>query len=338
MLTKLCAAVGTSGDEHAPVQTALELCGLGGGVMDALGNGTVTLEGAPGSPRLLLEAHMDQIGLIVTCVDKRGFVHFAPCGGADLRTLPGCPVRVCGGGAVPLLGVVGSVPPHLNKDGTDKVPKAADMTIDLGLPAEKAKALVRPGDRAVPVYTPRPLLGQRFTSAALDNRAGAATLLRCAQLLKDRKNLPYTVTFLFATREEVGGQGAFTAAFTAKPDEAICVDVSFAAQPGVKPEVSHPLGKGVMIGAAPLLDNAMSRRLGQLAKAQGIPYKWDVMGGSTGTDCDGVAIARGGVRTALLSVPERHMHTPAEIVDLRDVEATAQLMAAYIREGGVQHG
>ncbi|WOC32136.1 MULTISPECIES: zinc-binding metallopeptidase family protein [Caproicibacterium] len=331
ILKTLCAAVGTSGDEAAPVREALGLTGLPDGQVDALGNGSVTLGAADARLHLLLEAHMDQVGMVVTSVEEHGFLHFANCGGADARVMPGCPVRVFASEAAqPLLGVVGSVPPHLNKDGTDKVPKTEDMTIDLGLPAAKVNVQVRPGDRVVPVYTPKMLLGTRMASAALDDRAGAAALVRCAQMLQKVALPGVKVTFLFSTREEVGGQGARTAAYTADAEQAICVDVSFAAQPGVKPEVSWKLGGGVMIGAAPILNRAMGRKLAALAQRESIPYKWDVMGGSTGTNCDEVAVARGGVQTALLSIPERSMHTPAEVVDLQDVEDTARLMAVYV--------
>lgn len=331
IIKTLCAAVGTSGDESAPVKAALHLTGLPNGKIDALGNGSVTLGDQNAKTHILLEAHMDQVGMVITSVDEHGFLHFANCGGADARVMPGCPVHIYASEtAEPLLGVVGSVPPHLNKGGTDKVPEVEDMTIDLGLPAAKAKVQVRPGDRAVPVYEPKMLLGTRCASAALDDRSGAAAVVRCAQLLQKSNLSGVKVTCLFSTREEVGGQGARTAAFAAEADQAICVDVSFGVQPGVKPEVSHKVGGGVMIGTAPILSHAMGRKLAKLAERESISYKWDVMGGSTGTNCDEVAIARGGVKTALISIPERSMHTPAEVVDLQDVEDTARLMAAYV--------
>lgn len=327
----LCAEAGTSGDETAAVHAALQLTGLSGGKVDTLGNGTVTLGDEDAQHHILLEAHMDQIGLTVTAVDKDGFLHFACCGGSDLRVMPGCPVYVFASGAAePLLGVIGSIPPHLNRDGVEKVPEAEDMTIDLGLPALKAKEQVCPGDRAVPLYHPKKLLGSRYTSAALDDRAGAAAVVRCAQILRNADLSGCKVTFLFSTREEVGGQGASTAAYTADADEAICVDVGFGAQPDVKMEVSHPLGGGVMIGVAPILDRGMGKKLAKLAELASISYKWDVMGGSTGTNSDEIAATRGGIKTALLSIPECSMHTPAEVVDLNDVEDTARLMASYV--------
>ncbi|MCH3972904.1 MAG: M20/M25/M40 family metallo-hydrolase [Oscillospiraceae bacterium] len=331
ILKTLCRAIGTSGDEAAPVRAALQLTGLAGGRTDALGSGWVTLGRADAPKTMLLEAHMDQIGLVVTAVEEHGFLRVADCGGSDVRVLPGCPVRVCASGTEdPLLGVVCSVPAHPAQDSADKVPPTAEMTIDLGLPALKVKEMVCPGDRVVPVYVPRKLLGTRFTSAALDNRAGAAAVVRAAQLLQGADLSDWKVTFLFSTMEEVGGQGAHTAAYSIKADEAVSVDVGFGMQPGVKPEVSHPVGGGVMIGTAPILDRSMCRCLAELAEENHISYKWDVMGGSTGTNSDEIATTRGGVRTALLSIPERSMHTPAEVVDLQDIEDTARLMALYV--------
>jgi endoglucanase len=331
ILKTLCGAIGTSGDETAPVKAALELTGLPNGKVLPLGSGCVSLGKADAEKVILLEAHMDQIGLVVTSVDEHGFLHFANCGGSDQRVMPGCPVRVFATGAdKPLLGVVGSVPPHLDRANTDKVPDVEDMTVDLGLPAVKAKTVVCPGDRVVPVYEPKKLMGTRFSSAALDNRAGAAAVVRTARLLQQVDLGSWRVLLLFSTMEEIGGQGAHTAAYTAAVDEAICVDVGFGIQPGVKPEVSHPVGGGVMIGSAPILDRGMTRRLGQLADENHISYKWDVMGGVTGTNSDDIAVTRGGVRTALLSVPQRSMHTPAEVVDMQDIEDTALLMALYV--------
>lgn len=332
ILMELCAAPGGSGNEQGAAQKALDLTGFPGGQLDALGNASVTFGDLSAQTHLLLEAHIDQIGLIVTHIEKKGFVRFAACGGVDARTLPGNPVTVWASGAKePLMGVIGSVPPHLNKDGTDKVPDIADMAIDLGLPEEIVREQVHPGDRVFPFYTPRKLAGTRMTSAALDNRAGVATLVRCAHLLA-KETLHCRITLLFATREEVGGQGARTGAFALEPDQAICVDVGFAAQPGVPEAESKPLGSGAMIGVAPVLDRTMTRRLAALAKQHEIPYTWDVMGNETGTDGDGIAGVRGGVRTALVSVPERYMHTAAEVVEMQDVEAVAQLLAAYGKE------
>ena len=135
----------------------------------------------------------------------------------------------------------------------------------------------------------------------------------------------------FSSLEEIGCQGAQAGAHRIRPTRAIAVDVSFAAQPDVPPEKCGTLGGGPMIGFSPVLDGAMSRAMTSLAERLGIPYSCEVMGGETSTDSDPIAVSRSGVRTALLSVPLRYMHTPAEIIDLKDVENTAQLLAAYLK-------
>lgn len=328
ILTQLCQSRGTSGDEGAPIKTAIELSGLSGR-RDTLGNGIVFLGDPHAKEQVLLDAHMDQVGLIVTGIDEEGFLHIDRCGGADRRVLPGCPVTVFGKES--LFGVIGNLPPHLSDGKSDAVPAITKMTVDLGLPAQKVKSLVTPGDRVIPQYEPQKLLKSRFASAALDNRAGAAILIRCIHLLKE-ETLSCGISVLFSTREEIGGQGAVTGSFGLSPTRAICVDVSFGDQPGVREEVSLPLGKGVMIGVAPVLDRSMYQKLASLADKKNIPYKWDVMGGDTGTNSDAIATTQGGVHTALLSVPLRYMHTACEVVDTDDLENAAQLMAAYLRE------
>jgi putative aminopeptidase FrvX len=331
MLARLCAAPGVSGNEEdAAKAAAAEFEPYAAVSGDTLGSMTARMGSPDAEKRILLDAHIDQIGLIVTGIGKSGFLHVDSCGGADCRVLPGTPVTVYG--TEPVCGVVCCTPPHLAQSGDEEKVEAVDrMSVDIGLSRKEAEKLVHPGDRVLFAAEPRALLGTRFTSPGLDNRASVAALARCAQLLSG-EDLKCSVSFQCSTREEVGGQGAKTAAFTADPTQAIVVDVSFAVQPGVQPEKSHPLGGGPMIGFAPILNRNMSRTLVSLAEKRNMPYKYDVMGNSTGTNADTVAVTRTGVETGLISIPLKNMHTNAEIVDLRDIENTAQLLAQYIRE------
>ena len=158
-------------------------------------------------------------------------------------------------------------------------------------------------------------------------------MIRCAQLLQET-TLSCRVTVLLSTREEVGSQGAETAAFREEPDMAIAVDVSFADQPGVPSHKCGKLSEGPMIGVSPVLDKNITETLKRLAKENEIPFQLEVMGGTTGTNADEINVTRGGVPCGLVSIPQRNMHTPAEICDHKDIENVARLLAAFIREVG----
>lgn len=329
LLFCLCRAQGVSGLEKAAAQAARKALEPFGNVdVDVLGNVVMQFGNQEADTQILLNAHIDQIGMLVTSVDEEGFLHVAPCGGVDRRVLPGSPVQVWGKEV--LTGIVCCLPPHLVEGGEDKISPVDKMAVDIGLCREEAMQLVEPGDRIIVFAEPRSLLNTRVTGSALDDRAGAAAVIRCVQLLS-REELSCGVTVLLSTREETGGQGAKTGTFSVDPDQAICVDVSFASQPGVPAHKSGKLGEGPMIGMAPSLDSEMAYTMKQIAEEKGIPYQLEIMGGTTGTDADGIGITKGGVRCALLSIPQRNMHTPCEIVDIEDIENTARLMAEYVK-------
>lgn len=329
LLFALCAEPGTPGDECAPAKRAArELLNLGETAVDRMGNVVCRLGKRDAKRHILLDAHIDQVGLIVTRVEDAGFLRVDRCGGTDRRVLPGSPVTVFG--KETLTGVVCCMPPHLTDGGEDKVEGVDQMAIDVGLTGEEAKALVSPGDRVLVRAPQKRLLGNRIASPALDDRAGCAALIRCAQLLQ-KEPLNCALTILLSSREETGGQGAETGAFALDPTEAVAVDVSFAAQPGVDPAKCGKLGGGPMIGVAPVLSRPMTDKLVQLAKEKDIPYTLEIMGGETGTNADAIATAKAGVHTAMVSIPLRYMHTPVEVVDVQDVEHVAQLLAAYVK-------
>lgn len=329
MLEALCSAKGVSGAENEAAVAASEMLGRFMPVKtDALGSVMGRKEGK--GPHILLDAHLDQIGLIVTAIDDSGFLKFAKCGGADRRVLAAAEVTVHG--RENIFGVVTSTPPHLAKpDDATKALPFDEMAIDIGMKKEEAEKLVSLGDRVTFNGKYLPLLGNRVSSPSIDDRAGVAAVLRCLEILEE-KGVDCNLSVMFSVQEETGGSGAQTAAFTAKADEAIAVDVSFASAPSVSSEKYASLGKGTMIGFAPSLDYKMSRTLESIAKRENIPYQPEVMGGKTGTNCDEIQVSGRGVRTALLSVPLRNMHTACEVCDLDDIENTARLMAEYITE------
>lgn len=226
------------------------------------------------------------------------------------------------------------MPPHLAK-GDDKIKPVAEQCIDLGLPKEEVEKLVAVGDRAALTRPLKKLMGNRITGTALDDRAGCACVIRAAQLANEQ-NPDCCVMVLCSTKEEVGGQGAQVSAYALEPTEAIAVDVSFAKQPDAESMLTAELGKGPMIGFSAALDRKISKKLVELAKRENIPYQLEAMGGRTGTNCDEISTTRGGVRTGLISVPQRNMHTPAEVCDFEDMENIAKLIAAYITDKEAQ--
>ncbi len=278
---------------------------------------------------ILLEAHIDEIGFTVTAVSEEGFLSVAPAGGFDLRTLPSARVMVHGKQEIPA--VFTSIPPHLSKDDMvfDDIEK---LYVDTGL-GSRAKELISVGDFITYKTEAAELLSNRVTGKALDNRAGVSTLLAVADML--REDAPDTnVIVLFCNQEEIGTRGAITSAFALDIDEAICVDVSFGDYPGIDAKECGKLGFGPMIGISPSLDRGLSDRLTSIAKAEGIPYQLEVMGGKTSTDADMVSLSREGIKTALVSIPLRNMHTNCEVVDTADIEAAAKLIYKFIALGG----
>lgn len=327
LLEKLCAAKGVSGAENEAAKVASELLEK---YMPSQINtlGSVTGTTGEGDTHILLDAHLDQIGLVVTAIDEDGFLKVTKCGGADIRVLAAAEVTVHG--KKPLYGVITSTPPHLSKpEDADKAKGFDDIAVDIGMTADEAKKLVSLGDRITFNGEYTKLLGNRVSSPSIDDRAGIAAILRCLELLEG-KNHGCKISVLFSVQEETGGSGAQTGAFSIEPDEAIAVDVSFATAPGISSEKYASLGAGTMIGYAPLLDYDMSRKLTEIAEKNGILYQTEVMGRNTGTNCDEIQVSGKGVKTALLSIPLRNMHTAVEVCDLEDIENTAKLMAEYI--------
>ena len=278
---------------------------------------------------LLIDAHIDEIGFIVTDVDDRGFLKVACAGGFDLRTLPSHAVTVHG--KEDIFAVFSSVPPHLAKDERtfDDISK---LSLDTGL-GSRAKELISVGDFVTYRQEAKSLVGNRVCGKSLDNRAGCAVLLLLAEKLKGQ-SLPFNVNLLFSNQEEIGCRGAKTAAFSLDANEAISIDVSFASFPGIDAHECGKLAKGPMIGYSPVLSRATYDKLCLVAEKEGIPYQREVMGSTTSTNADALSINRDGLVTGLVSVPLRYMHSDCEVIDTKDIENTAELLYKYIMAGG----
>ena len=336
LLRRLCSSSGVSGEERAVAQVICnELTPYVNHVrIDDNGNVIAEMGDDQAEQHILLDAHMDQIGLIVTGIDKEGFLRVAACGGIDRRVLMGS--RVCIYGTQQITGVISCLPPHLTKGGEEQVPSIDQLAIDTGLCKQEIERMVKPGDRIVLDAPFQTLIGKKISSPSLDDRAGVAVLVRCAELLS-QKPLSCCLSLVCSVQEETGGSGAKTASYSLNPTEAVIVDVSYAEQPEVPSENSGKMGDGPMIGISPTLSKSISDCLMQIAKENRIPYQLEVMGGSTGTNADEISNARGGIPSGVVSIPLRNMHTHAEIIDWQDVESTASLLAAYVEKGGVAH-
>lgn len=298
---------------------------------DKFGNAVATLKGTGKS--FLLDAHMDRIGLTVTGIEDGGFLRVAKCGGMDARVLAAQDVTAWG--REPVYGVITSTPPHLSTPEDAKKAKDFDaILIDTGLSKENAEKLISLGDR-VTVRSPHgEMINNRIFGAALDDRAGCAVIIEATRRVAKAKEHP-TVKLLFSRQEETGGSGAVTGSFSTEADECIAVDVSFADAPDMPSNKCGKLGKGPMIGIAPVLDRKISQALKATAEKAKIPYQLEIMSDLTGTNADHIAISKGGIKTGLVSIPQRNMHTGVEVVSLDDIKNCAQLIAEYILGGGI---
>ncbi len=294
---------------------------------DALGSVIAEKKcGRENAPKIMIEAHCDEIGLMVTSITSKGFLTFANIGGVDNRILPSLEVIVHGKEDVP--GVIGIKPPWLREPG--KTVKIQDMAIDTGLTAEKVKELVSVGDSVTISQSVGKLGKKQWSGKSLDDRASVAALLRVMQMLYGTE-LNADVYAVCAVQEEVGGRGAKTAAYSINPDMAIAVDVTHAITPD-NSENAFKAGCGAVIASGPNLHPKLVQRLHEVADRHGIKTETEVEGGDTGTDAWVIQTAANGIPTALISIPLKYMHTSVETLAISDVKAAAELMAAFILE------
>ena len=305
---------------------------------DLMGSSTARVAGTetdPPGPTLAIIGHIDEIGLIVTNVDDKGFLVLAGIGGWDPQILVGQRVEVLTAGG-PVAGVIGKKPIHLlREEERKKVAELRDLHIDIGaVSAEEAREAVGVGDVAILAGEPLELHGGRVASRALDNRLGAFIALEAARLVARDGGAPGDVVAVAGVQEEITMAGARTTAYALQPDAAIVVDVTHASDaPGIDArEVGeHPLGSGAVVARGATLHPAVSGLLLDVAREDGIAHTVEATTGRTGTDADAVHLSRGGIPTGMVSIPLRYMHSPVEVVQLSDIEACAQLVAAFAR-------
>ncbi len=330
MLTALTTLPGPSGFEGPALRQAQTLLAplVESTRTDALGN----LLGyrrsqVPDAQTVMLAAHLDEIGFMVTGHDK-GYVRFCLIGGIDTRMLPNREIALCVD--PPITGVVACLPPHVQQpEDHDKSIPADELFIDVGLCEEEAPVRVPIGTQGVFTGAPFALGTKQLSGHSFDDRACFAILLRTLALLGD-KPLAVHLVVCGSAQEEVGARGAKVAAFDADPDIFFAVDVTHAATPDAPKDRTFTLGGGPCIGMGPGCHRRVARELVETAKAAAIPHQIEVMEGHTGTDAWPAQVGRSGVATAVVSLPLKYMHTPIETLHLDDMENTAQLLAHFL--------
>ncbi|HAN94933.1 M42 family metallopeptidase [Candidatus Darwinibacter acetoxidans] len=304
---------------------------------DKLGNLILLKRGQGPEPRpkVMLAAHMDEIGLIITKIEKEGFLRFSTVGGFDQRVLLAQEVVIHGRKGT-LTGIIGAKPPHIQAPGEQgKAVKMEDLFIDAGFAsAEEAKRQVRVGDLVTLKRRVSQLAGSFLSGKAFDDRAGVAAILECFQVLSTVTHQA-DVYGVATVQEEVGLRGAVTSTYGIVPDIGIAIDVGFGDSPGLSEEETIKLSKGPGIAIGPHVHPKLHARMVETAKEWNISYSLDPSPYPGGTDAYAMQVARSGVATILLSIPLRYMHTPVETLDYRDIQATGRLMAMFI--AGLDH-
>ena len=301
---------------------------------DSMGNRFATINPG-GDPVLMLAGHMDELGFIIKYVDDKGFLYFDKIGGHDMSIISGRRVSILTKKGV-IKGVTGKRAIHLmSPEDRKKVPEIQDMWVDIGA-GSKAEALKRVaiGDVAVYDQSFEWLAGSVGAARAFDDKAGAYTVCETLLRLARLKSLAARVVTAVTTQEEIGTRGAITAAYSVAPQIAIAVDVGHA--------TDHPncdnrkygefkLGGGPIICRGANINPIVFERLTACARKGRIPYQVEADPAPTGTDARAIQIGREGVATGLISIPLRYMHTPNEVVDLKDVENSVKLLVAFAR-------
>lgn len=295
--------------------------------VDIMGNVIAVKKcGKDNAPKIMIEAHCDEIGLMVMKITDEGFITFTNVGGVDNRILPSAEVVIHGKEDV--YGVVGIKPDSMQESG--KTAKMKSMAIDTGLSADKVKELVSVGDSITFPQSVGILGENQFSGKSLDDRASLAAVLDVMKNLQSEK-LDVDVYAVAAVQEEVGCRGAKTAAFSINPDIAVAIDVTHGITPD-NSEDAFEVGCGAVISVGPNLHPKLTKRLFKTAQEHDIKVETEVDGGDTGTDAWEIQVSQAGIATALLSLPLKYMHTSVETIAISDAEAVSQLLTSFIKD------
>jgi putative aminopeptidase FrvX len=300
---------------------------------DSYGNALATLNPA-GSPKILISGHADELGFMVGYINDDGFLYFKGIGGVDPALIRGQRVIVHGRGG-DVQGVTGQLAVHLQTaDDRKKVPEIHEMVIDIGARSRKAaEEVVAVGDAVTYAAGVHTLLEDRIAARGCDNRIGtwaAAEALR--RIAARRGELQACVVAASTIQEENGLYGATMAAYRVKPDVAIVIDVTHATDTPQATKSKHGdirLGRGPVLSVGSSNHPVVNQRLRAVAEKAGIPLQTEINPRQTGTDADAIFLQRGGIPTVSIGLPNRYMHSPVEVIELADLDAIAELLAAF---------
>jgi endoglucanase len=336
-LKRLLDTPGPSGFESAPAAVWREEARRFARVSGDVAGNSIAEVNPEGSPTILLAGHIDEIGFIVTWISDEGFVHVAPIGGWDPQVLVGQRVRLAGRDG-DVYGVIGKKPIHLMKpEEREKASKFTDLWVDVGATSrDEAEARLSVGDAGVLDARTIEMPNDRLVSRSIDDRIGAWVVLEAARRYAERPGAARVVA-VATTQEEIAirhGGGAAVCVSCLGPQMAIVVDVTFATDhPGMeKKELGdHKLGGGPVLARGSVISPVVFRLLRDTAEAREIPFSVQAAGRDTSTDADAIHASGKGVATGLVSVPNRYMHSPNDMVSLRDLDAVAELLAETCR-------
>jgi putative aminopeptidase FrvX len=335
-LKQLLDAPGPSGFEARPARIWRERAKTFAEVRgDVVGNSIATVN-PKGAPTVMLAGHVDEIGVIVTYIDDDGYLYISHIGGWDAQVLVGQRILFLGR-AGDVIGVIGRKPVHLIKvEDRERATKFTEMWVDIGASSRaEAEARVAVGDAGVIDARAVDFPNGRIVSRSIDNRIGAFVVLEALRRYAESPGAARVVA-IATTQEEIAyrGGGALVGAVGVSPQAAIVVDVTFATDhPGVekKEHGDHKLGSGPVLTRGSIISPVLFSLLRETAEKEKISYSVQAAGRDTSTDADAIHLAREGVATALIGVPNRYMHSPNETVSLEDLDRTAELIAAACR-------
>lgn len=282
-------------------------------------------------PRLMISTHIDEIGFVVSAIEKGGFIRMEPRGGVDPKILPAQMLHILTQqGQIPA--EVCTIPPHLLlSEERDKVMVYEKLLLDTGLDENEVKSRIRIGDPIVFAMPFQSLAGSKFSGKSLDNRASAVVSMKLLEALQRTKH-QWDVCCVFSVQEEVGCKGAKTSAHELQPSVAIALDVCFGEQADTKESDTYPLGSALPLGVGPNFSKKLLQLIQNSANEDQIPHVLDPTPFPRGTDASTIQTVLEGIPTALISLPLRYMHTPIETIDEKDLNNASRLLQSVIRK------